>query len=143
MAIVIHPRYPVPSRARRSIRFEKDEDGIIDVGWCEGVLADGRVFRGEMWAQDQVSVLTFFFSVDGLEELDAAGVRDIVERERLVTFPESGPTYCDAAVFVDDAERRLWSVNIVVGDDSATYITGSVPFFGYSRTEANTRFAAR
>ncbi len=91
----------------------------------------------------QVSVLTFFFSIDGLEDLDAAGVRGIVERERLVTFPESGPAYCDAAVFVDDAEHRLWSVNIVVGDDTATYIAGSVPFFGYSRTEANTLFAAR
>jgi hypothetical protein len=140
MAIAIKTKFPIPSRAGIPVRYEKDDDGVIDVGWCEGVLADGRAFRGEMWAQDQVSVLTFFFSVFDLEHLDGAAIRGLVEREGLVSFRETGPSYCDAAVFVDGAGRRLWSVNVVVGDDDATFIVGSVPFFPYSRTGANTIF---
>jgi hypothetical protein len=26
----------------------KDEDGVIDIGWCDGVLSDGRAYRAEM-----------------------------------------------------------------------------------------------
>jgi hypothetical protein len=40
----------------------KDEDGVIDIGWCEGILLDGRAFRAEMWAQDQISMLRHCFS---------------------------------------------------------------------------------
>jgi len=140
MAIALKTKFPIPSRAGIPVRFEKDADGVIDVGWCEGVLTDGRAFRGEMWAQDQVSVLTFFFSVIDLEQLDAAAIRSLVEREALVAFREAGPTYCDGVVFVDGAGRRLWSVNVVVGDEDETYIVGSVPFFPYSRSGPNTVF---
>ncbi len=139
MAIALKPKYPVPSRSR-SPRFVKGDDGVIDVGWCEGVLGDGRAFRGEMWAQDQVSMLTFFFSVEGLEELDSTEIRSLVEREALVSFRTAEPTYCDARVFIDDAGHRLWSVNIVVGDEEETFIEGSVPLFPYSHDGPNTMF---
>ncbi len=67
MAIAIQPKLPIPDRTKQAIRSTKDQDGVIDIGWCDGVLSDGRAFRAEMWAQDQVSMLTFFFSSIGLE----------------------------------------------------------------------------
>jgi len=41
----------------------------------------------------------------------------------------------------DAAEDEFWSVNVVVGADEETYVTGSLPIFGYSTIgEPNTMF---
>jgi hypothetical protein len=92
-----------------------------------------------MWAQDQISVLTIFFSTFEIEELDQDAMRRFVENERLVSFAPKRPAYCSSGKIKDDAENTLWSVNIVVGDDEQTYLSGSIPIFRYSRTgEPNT-----
>ena len=67
MAIALQPKFPIPDRTKQPVRSTRDEDGVIDIGWCEGVLSDGRAFRAEMWAQDQISMLTLFFSTAGFE----------------------------------------------------------------------------
>jgi hypothetical protein len=60
--------YPKPDRSNVPRNFTKTpENDVIDVGWQEGVLKDGRPFHGEYWAQDQVGVMTFFFSTVGIE----------------------------------------------------------------------------
>ena len=162
MAIAIQPKFPIPDRSKRPILFTKDRDGVIDIGWCDGVLSDGRAFRAEMWAQDQVSMLTVFFSTIGLEALDveamkrfveqeglasyleakgAEPMKRFIEQEKLVSFRSNCPSYCSAAVFIDDGGNQVWSVNIVVGDEDQTYIDNSVPIFPYSRVgEPNTMF---
>ena len=132
MAIVMQPKFPVPDRSKQPMRAAKDHDGILDVGWCEGVLSDGRTFRGEMWAQDQVSVLTLFFSAIDLEQMQAEDMRHLVEREGLVLFRKTGASYCAAAILIDDSGNRLWSVNIVVGDEERLYLDKSVSVFPYS-----------
>jgi hypothetical protein len=140
MAITLQPKFPIPDRSKRTVYFQKDEDGVLDIGWCEGVLSDGRPFRAEMWAQDQISMLTIFFSTVGCENLDNAAIQQLVENERLVSFKD-GPRYCASAKFKDDAGNELWSVNIVVGDENNTYLSDSVLIFPYSRCgEPNTMF---
>jgi hypothetical protein len=141
MAIALQPRFPLPDRSKHSIRSAKDEDGVIDIGWCEGVLSDGRAFRAEMWAQDQVSMLTIFFSAVELEQIDQESMLRLVEAEHLVSFPAGEPRYCSSARWSDDAGNPMWSVNVVVGDDLQTFVTGSVPIFPYSKIgEPNTLF---
>src|SRR5438093_7890164 len=121
MAIVLQPQFPVPDRSRQPVRILKDENGMIDIGWCEGVLSDGRAFRAEMWAQDQVSMLTIFFSSLDLEgtDNDSETICHLLEKERLVSFKE-GPRFCTSMKFVDDAGNDVWSANIVVGDENQT-----------------------
>jgi hypothetical protein len=93
-----------------------------------------------MWAQDQVSSLTVFFSTIGLEDLDEEAMERFIEHERLVSFRSSGPSFCSASLFIDDGGNPVWSVNIVVGDDEETFIDNSVPIFPYSKGEPNTMF---
>jgi hypothetical protein len=141
MAIALQPRFPIPDRTRQPIRSMKDQDGVIDVGWCDGVLSDGRAFRAEMWAQDQVSMLTVFFSTIGLENLDAEEMKRFVEQEGLVSFRKTGPSHCATAVFIDDGGNQFWSVNVLVGDEDQTYIDSSAPIFPFSTIgEPNTIF---
>jgi hypothetical protein len=141
MAIALQPKFPIPDRTSQPVRSEKDEDGVIDIGWCEGILSDGHAFRAELWAQDQISSLTLFFSTIGLETLEQDAMKHFVEKEGLVTFKKSGPDYCEAALFRDDGGNQVWSVNIVVGDEDDTFIDNSIPTFPYSKVgEPNTIF---
>jgi len=141
MAIVFHPKFPTPDRTKQSVRLSKDEDGITDLGWCDGVLSDGRAFRAEFWAQDQISMLTFFFSTIELENFDAAAMRQLVDRERLASFKAGSSGHCQAVKVDDDRGNPIWSVNVMVGDDENSYLDGSVPLFPYSRIgETNTMF---
>jgi hypothetical protein len=132
MAIALQPRFPIPDRSNQPVRAEKDEDGVLDIGWCDGVLSDGRPFRAEMWAQDQVSCLTIFFSTIEIEDFDDNAMQAFVENERLVSF-KGERQYCTSAKWLDDAGIELWSVNIVVGDDENTFTDQSIPIFPYSK----------
>ena len=141
MAIALQPKFPIPDRTSQPVRSMKDEDGMIDIGWCEGILSDGHAFRAELWAQDQISSLTLFFSTIGLETLEQDAMKHFVEKEGLVTFKKSGPNYCQAALFRDDGGNQVWSVNMVVGDEDETFIDNSIPIFPYSKVgEPNTIF---
>jgi hypothetical protein len=124
------------------VRSTKDEEGVIDIGWCDGVLSDSRAFRAEMWAQEQISMLTIFFSSIGINELDQDAICRFVQDEGLVSFSEKAdPKYCSSAKFIDDAGNQLWSVNIVVGDEETAYLANSIPIFPYSKIgEPNTMF---
>ena len=86
MAIALHPKFPIPDRSKQPVRAAKDEDGVIDIGWCDGALSDGRAFRAEMWAQDQISMLTIFFSALNMDEMDEDAVQKFVQEEGLVSF---------------------------------------------------------
>jgi len=134
MAMVLQPQFPRPDRSRQQVRFLRDETGMIDVGWCEGVMSDGRAFRAEMWSQDDVSSLTIFFSAIGLEELEAEDLLALVEGEGLVSLVDGADMEsifaCDR--YHDNSDNELWSVNIVVGVDQQTFVQDTVPIFGYS-----------
>ena len=133
MAIALRPKFSIPNRSRQIARSKKAEDGVVDIGWCEGVLSDGRPFRAEMWAQDQVSLITFFFSSEGLEDLSNFALRQLVDREQLVRFKPGSPKHCDSRTIQDDAGNQMWSVNVVVGDEDQTFLSSSVPVFAYSK----------
>ncbi len=125
-------KFPIPNRTKQPIRHKKDEDGVVDVGWCEGLLSDGRAFRIEMWAQDNISMLTVFFSIVGLEHLEEDAMKNFLEEERLFIFNKNGPAFWATNLWLDDGGNQLWSVNVVVGDDDASHINSSVPIFPYS-----------
>ena len=139
MAIALQPKFPVPDRSKQPVRRVKNEEGEIDIGWCDGVLSDGRAFRAEMWAQDQISVLTIFFSVADFPDLNDTELMKFVETERLCKFKDGSPQHCSASKIVDDAGRHMWTVNVAVGNDEETFISGSVPIYPYSKIgEPNT-----
>ena len=133
MAIALQPKFPVPDRSKQPVRRVKNEEGEIDIGWCDGVLSDGRAFRAEMWAQDQISVLTIYFSVADFPDMDDTEMKRFVETERLCKFKDGSPQHCSASKITDDAGNHMWSVNVAVGNDEGTFISDSVPIYPYSK----------
>ena len=141
MALVLRPKYPIPDRSHQPVQSKSDGGGVSDIGWCEGVLSDGRAFRAEMWAQDQISMLTIFFSALGFEELGQDALRALIQSEGLLTFRGHSPGHCASSLIKDDAASKMWAVNIVIGDEDDTFVTDAVPIFPYSKiNEPNTLF---
>ena len=62
----------------------------LDIGWFEGQLSDSRPFRAELWRQDHLSVVTFFFAMEELEHLSQTSLRNLLAKEGLVAFLEVG-----------------------------------------------------
>ncbi|HXQ53513.1 MAG TPA: hypothetical protein VN802_20650 [Stellaceae bacterium] len=139
MAIVLQPKYPIPDRSKQTLNLSRDEDGVIDVGWCEGVLSDGRPFRAEMWAQSEISMLTFFFSSAGIEGVNTEEMVRVLESEALFAFRDPAKKNCRAVMLEDDAGSPMWSANIAIGNDDESFLAQAVPIFPYSREgEPNT-----
>ncbi len=131
MAAILNPTFPVPDRTKQPVNRTKDADGVIDVGWCEGVLSDGRPFRAEIWAQGGISMLTFFFSARGIEGLSADALVERLVAENLLGFRAGARRSTTVRPFNDGA-ADLWSVNVVVGDEDGTFLAVSPPVFAYS-----------
>ena len=128
--------YPSIDRTNYEVCKVKNGDGILDIGWTEGILSDGRPYRAELWAQDQITVLTVFFSVLGLEDFDAAALSGLIETHGVVSFGRlSAPI--SASLFQDEKENMFWSVNIAVGDEESTFIKGSATIYSYMQSPSS------
>ena len=120
------PTYPTPDRSDFTPNRRKTADNdTVDIGWAEGVLSDGRPYRLECWAQDQVTHLQMFFSRRGLEHLDRAGIQDLLEREHLVRFASLDKRYASGKPWRDPKGQDIWSIAVVVGDEDETYLSES------------------
>ncbi len=102
-------RYPKPDRSDQVPSLTKDEDGVIDIGWHDGVMSDGRPFRAEMWAQGGVSMLTIFFSSQNIEHIDSDQIREVIVKEGLVAFRSQADTFCESTSYVDCAGMRAYA----------------------------------
>src|SRR5215467_13908088 len=133
--------YPKPDCSDRRPNFSATEEtDARGIGWDEGRLSDGRPFRVEMWAQDQVSYLQCFFSAVGLEDLDRRELQQFLERECLIRF-RSDKRYAGGHLITDASGNRMWEVNVVIGDDHDRHVDYDFDLKPYPKDE--TRPVAR
>jgi hypothetical protein len=132
MAIVLQPKFPAPDRSGHSVKLQKDSEGCLDLGWCEGVLFDGRPFRAETWVQDQITMVTFFFSAMGIEDVDDLRLSSVMESEGLVTYKEgTRRRKNECHIIADSSGNAMWSVNIPIGVEDEVFVASVVPYFSY------------
>jgi hypothetical protein len=127
-------KYPTPDRASHRPNLAKTpENEVLDLAWNVGHLSDGRPYRVEAWAQDQITLWTFFMSTKGIEHLTRAEFAELLVREGLVAFTSS-KRYVQAEKFMDESGKEMWSGNVVVGDTDDTFVNEAVlPLRPYAR----------
>ena len=129
--------YPKPDRSDFTPNFQKtDENDVIDIGWTEGELSDGRPFRLEMWAQDQMTMLTFFFSTLQLSLSEKAWA-DLLEREELIRFT-SELRSVGLRQLSDAGGKPIWSVTVVIGDEDSTFVESDITLKRYAKDAGTT-----
>jgi len=114
---------PKPDRSDNLPNLRKTaENPVLDIGWNEGFLSDTRPYRVEVWAEDQISSVTFFMSTNGIENYSNAQFADLLEREQLIAFQPDQRRSAAAMPFTDASGNSVWSVNVVTGDDEETFV---------------------
>lgn len=108
-----------PKVDRSKIDFSDSDE--INIGYAERILSDGRPYRLECWAVDQITNLTIFISSIGINHYSSANVLDYLEAEGLY-WKLSSTFYGSAFLFTEEDGNEFWSANLVVGDEDETYI---------------------
>ena len=75
--------------------YEPDEDGVVDVGYKNGRLSDGRPYRLECWRMDEMLMTTIMFSDLGLGAYKREDMYLLLEAEGILHFlGEKRPLQC-------------------------------------------------
>jgi hypothetical protein len=138
---MVDVRYPTADRSDFTPNFvKKDFDDQLDIGFAEGIFSDGRPFRAEFWAANQISFLTYYFSSADIESFSDGDLRAYLETEHSIDFQDekfvsSGfeGINIDASKAFDASGNEIWEVTIIVGDEDGTYMRNGVVLKRYKK----------
>lgn len=116
-------KYPMVDRSEfveRSMTVHR-ASSVVNIGYAEGLLSDERPFRLECWAEDQITNITIFVSILGIEHFSPKDVINFLETERLFRR-RVDDIYGSVLLYKEDNGNEFWSVSLVVGDEENTYL---------------------
>lgn len=114
-------KYTVPAYELIPNTIRPSEMGQKNYGWSKGVMRSGRSYYGEFWNIDCCPgfyVMIYYFSTQGLEDLDAQGLLDLLVVEELIrirSFLNLGDKWhvdATAEKEMDEANNEMWVVAI-------------------------------
>ena len=98
-------------------------------------MRDGRAFYAEYWNEFGLDVMTWFFSTQGLETLDAEQLGRLLEAEGLIRYPADSDQQCrprlTSAKRPDEAGQEMWLVNVPFADEDDVWVECLSPIQGY------------
>ena len=129
--------YPKPDRSDQIRNFVKSEENeAIDVGWNEGSLSDDRQYHVECWVEDQITMLTFFFSTVGIEKYSEKRLKDLLVEENLVQFIKNDAPLSTMRI-TDAGGKELWSVNVVIGTEDELFANDLISLRAYDKSDSD------
>jgi hypothetical protein len=127
--------FPKPDRSTFVPKLtDMDENTELDNGWAESEFSDGRPYRAELWSWDHLSVITFFFSTIGVEDISDQELADLLQKEVSLQF--KGSKKVSAEKIQDSSGNEMWSVSLLVRDGDETLLTLGVQFNSYKKIAA-------
>ncbi|MBF0477964.1 MAG: hypothetical protein HQL26_00625 [Candidatus Omnitrophica bacterium] len=124
-------QYPEPDRSNIIRNFTVTEDNEeIDTGWVKGSLSDGRPYLAEAWQREDVSMLTFYFSIKNIEEATQEELITLLLNSGVLEFiGEQKPI--GIGQFTDIHNNELWTVNVTVSEDQEKFIHDKLSLLKY------------
>jgi hypothetical protein len=122
--------FPKPDRSTfRPNLIPNEEINEYDIGWAEGQFRDARPFRAEFWAWKHLSIFTFFFSTNALENTSEQELTDLLGKEVSLQF--KGEKKVTANKMQDTSGNEMWSVSIMARHGDETLATVGIRFNPY------------
>lgn len=120
--------YPRPDRSNFKPSDEPDE---AELGYYEGILADGRPFRAEIWWWDGITGVTYIFSKKGLEKTTEDHVFALLERsDETQKFPTESLGHAGGLIETKDAQGQpMWNFSFNLGLLSRAIVGGRKVIF--------------
>ena len=124
-------KFPAPSRIDYvASPYEPNEDGVLDVGYQNGALSDGRAYRLECWRMDEMLMMTVMFSDLGLSGWNRQDMFSLLELEDILEYT-SPKRAVQCARTQDDAGKGVWALNMMLSNGNGTYGKLLVPLKSY------------
>ena len=104
------------------------DDPQMNIGWDAGLLEGNRPYFMECWATCGITMMTYFVSAEGIESAGKEALLGMLQdagKFRILN-PENPRT--KIMEFTDDGGNKFFSVNITVGDEEDTYVSGGRTF---------------
>ena len=129
-----HGSFPLPDRSNINREYYTGKTQR-DLGWGQGTIFDGeydRPFFMEVWAEEgHFTLLTFFFSRIGIEDLIAEAVADMFEQAEILEWTGHKKMGFHLIRAEDRNKHPIWSFNVCVGASDKIYVTKSPPYRRY------------
>ena len=111
--------------------YEPNEEGVMDVGYKNGVMSDGRPYRLECWRMDELLMLTVLFSNQGLSAYKRVDMPLLLEGEGILQFVGTSKPRLQATQTTDDVGQSMWALNLMLADGKGTYAELTVKLNSY------------
>ncbi len=98
---------------------------IVDVGWAEGLLNDGRPYRLECWSLAGTTGVTVLMAEEGLEAGGTLAVNALLEASGVITHIV--PQEITLHRFVDPSHASCLSVSYVIANEDDDFFAEAHP----------------
>lgn len=124
----------LPLIDRNNVSF-KNEYGINNIGFAEGVLSDGRPYRAELYIVDHILQMSVYISVIGIEQDIAYTITDYLEKEGL--FKLDIKRVCEVNKILDRNGNSFFEAVVIFRVEDEYYGTTDLKFlsFPYEKEE--------
>ena len=114
---------PLVDHARKFFE-SRSEWGEVNIGWNVGLLEGNRPWFAECWAEDGITVLTYYLSTAGIENKNRRQLIAVLEKAGIVKFADpQGRRYTEVIKHTDGKGDEFFAVNVVAGTEDASFLT--------------------
>jgi hypothetical protein len=119
-------RFTKVDRSNYTPNFRKTaENDQLDIGWDEGLFSDGRFYRVETWAQDQMTSVSVFMPAAEIENMSNRQFVELFEREGFITWRLGVKPSAYALPYTDGEGNSCWTVSVTLGIEDEVLADGA------------------
>ena len=100
------------------------DDPEHNIGWDAGFVDGNRPYFLECWATNGITMLTYFVSTIGIENATTEDLVKMLTDAGLFRLLDPENPRTSVMKFEDDHGNEFFSINVVVGVEDETYISG-------------------
>ena len=126
------PEKYLPMPDRTGVTPRVNEYGEVNIGWNAGLLGVNRPYFVECWAVDGITMLTFYFSSDGIENKPHKELLQMLLDTGYFRFRNNAAGGYEFSSNNDPQGNKYFSCNVAVGVDEDPPLIEGAPIFPWS-----------